>query len=534
MGNNSSSNATRLKSKDKLEWCELSNNEIENFCRKFNIPYVLTEDNLNGSKIRISDILKSFAPQLRDLYKKIIMESVNINSGELTLQQVLKCIDNLLYSNKKGICNTLLEQAEKIISNETDILRISLTVLLTEMDFLLREDGDNWSDSINDNGIHSKDDLISVIKDVKFEFVVREYHRYRSSSEGTNSSKIGEFLYSYFPLFSTLIKLAFRVHLGLISHPHNIQGAFQDKRRSMVTLDNEMHTKYLETSDQNWSTPDKLADSLINTNKLSNWLDISSRILSPENCCVIRSQYYGDISSGEFMTMFQPWNLLYASWKHGLSLQRLISNIQGYSAHVLFIIRTIDDCIFGALCPGNWKEGNGKYEGDETCFLLCFKPTLSILRQTGIERNFMYLNTKYGFSPKGIGFGGEPQYARIWLDPSLVNGTCMRSDLTYKSGMLYLPSRKNSKRRSSCLLLGTAEYAGNDEALTDIRPFKVAEIEVWGLGDSNIYKDYIENKATDHYFRQERKAIDKSKFLKNEFDKEFLLSKTFSKGTSNI
>ncbi|OII74240.1 Krox-like protein [Cryptosporidium ubiquitum] len=515
-------------------WCDLDHAEIRKIGNIFGINDLKVENikkdfniDLNLIKNRFPVILQRFYLDLFDFYCKDDL-------GKINLIDFIKFMNSILYCNKRGIINIISEYIILHISDELDLLRIILSIVYFEINFLLCDSSDSLTFLESyDNERHYLSSLGSCLD---FESIVQDYYKKKTAISYSNISSIdsiSEFIQECLPLFTFFMKLAIRVHFGMISHPNNVQNTFSGDSNIIQSESKQSHSiENYEKRDCQKNCPSGRCTCSQNLFKLNCWIDDNSRILSTEHCCILRCQYFGETSGGECLTLFQPWNLLYASWKHGLSLHRLVSLIEGYSSHVLLLIRTTDNCIFGAVCTGDWKEGNGKYCGDETCFLISLRPIFSIIGQSGKGRNFMYINTKYDFSPKGIGFGGEPEYSRLWLDSTLGAGTCMKSDLTYNTGMLYWPNDKSGKR-NSCLLLGTPYSEENDESTTEINKFSVADIEVWGLGGRNILKEYLEIKATSNYFKQERKVIDKSKFIKSEFDKEYLLGNTYSKSNTH-
>ncbi|KAH8583822.1 T1Dc domain containing [Cryptosporidium sp. chipmunk genotype I] len=515
-------------------WCNLDHAELKKIGNIFGVNDLNIENIKQDYKIDLSSIKNRFPAILRRFYLGFFSFYCKDDFGKINLINFIECMNSILYCNKRGILNKILEYIISNISNDLDVLRIVLSIVYFEISFLLCDS--KYSILFLESNESDQQYLTSLASYLDFEFIVKEYYKKKTTinySSQPSIDLISEFIQEYLPLFTFFMRLSIRVHFDMISHPNNVQNTFIE---DLGTNLDESKPPGSSQSNAQKDCQKKCSNGRcicsLNLFKLSRWVDDNSRILLTEHCCILRCQYFGEASGGECLTLFQPWNLLYASWKHGLSLHRLVSLIEGYSSHVLLLIRTTDNCIFGAVCTGDWKEGNGKYCGDETCFLTSFRPIFSIIGQSGKGRNFMYINTKYDFSPKGIGFGGEPEYSRLWLDSTLGTGTCLKSDLTYNTGMLYQPSN-NSGKKNSCLLLGTPYSGESDESTTEINKFSVADIEVWGLGGENILKNYLEDKATNDYFKQERKVIDKSKFIKSEFDKEYLLGNTYSRGNTH-
>ncbi|KAH8741348.1 Krox-like protein [Cryptosporidium ryanae] len=537
MGNNNSlqndgecHNNDALNKLTNLSSYSLSSYELEKIAVAAGVQNAGIRDLNTG--INIDLLSKYFNGDLCKFYIGLFSFCNKDKGGRITLGSLIKIIDSFFYSNNNGIIKDVITYVLSVVDDEIVTLRVILSVIYHEMNFLLY-----FGSAINKKNTKFENEheyFNSIVANLDFEFVTCKYYTQRSTENYSNLSSgdaVNEFVLEYLPLFALLLRFAIRVRLDITSHPNSIKGAFYDEK--INTMRNSV-SNFLEinASSSLIDVENNRKKCIYKKPEMENWIDSSSRILSIENCSVIRCQSFGDISSGEFLTLFQPWNILYASWKHGLSLQRLINSVEGYYSHVLFLVRTVDNCVFGAVCVGDWKEGNGKFCGDETCFLISLKPKLSIIDQTGKGRNFMYINSKYEFSPKGLGFGGEPEYSRLWLDSSLSTGSCMKTDLTYKSGMLYLPT-SNTSKRNSCLLLGTPYSNEKDDSTLELSKFSVADIEVWGFGGPEVLKEYLEIKATSDYFKQERKVIDKSKFIKSEFDKEFLLGNTYTKGNKS-
>lgn len=517
-------------------WCDMNHAELKQMGNLAGINDFKLDNLKADVKVDLNLIKDRFPVILRRFYLELFSFYCKDDLGKVNLIDFIKCMNSILYSNKKGIINKISKYIISHISDEVEALRIILSIVYFEISFILCDSADSLS-LFESNSECIEEYLKLLASYLDFEFIVQEYYkmmRLHSYSNISSVDSISEFIQEYLPLFTVFMRLAIRVHFDMISHPKGIQSPFTGAHKSVMRCEpnQSYNTKNLTQCECLRTCKVGKCICSLSIFKLNCWVDDNSRILSPEHCCVLRCQCFGEISGGECLTLFQPWNLLYASWKHGLSLHRLVSSIEGYSSHVLLLIKTIDNCIFGAVCTGDWREGNGKYCGDETCFLVSLRPTFSIIGQSGKGRSFMYINTKYDFSSKGIGFGGEPEYSRLWLDSTLGAGTCMKNDLTYNTGMLYKPINSSGKK-NSCLLLGTPYSEENDESTTEINKFSVADIEVWGLGGRNVLQDYLESKATNDYFKQERKVIDKSKFIKSEFDKEYLLGKTYSKCNSH-
>ncbi|KAF7458646.1 TLD protein [Cryptosporidium felis] len=538
MGNAKSTEESRPSRDDNFKhkggnniWCDMDTLEIKRLGDLIGFENLSIENLEKNAEMDLVFISNCFPTALSKFYLGFFSFHCDGNTGKIKILNFIECVNSLLYSNNE-IINKMIDYIMLNIVDENDILRILLSLAHFEMNFLLCGVDSTYKVDFE----NEKEYLDLIIKCSDFEFTVYKYYLFKSDvnyQRLSTRNSISEFINDNLPLFTILLRLSLRIHFNMVSHPNSIRTTFNGENNKTVQNGAGTPTNCIGITRRDSSVDSKEKCYFSDFFRSEYWMDANSRILSIEHCSVLRFQIFGDQRSGEYLNSFQPWNILYASWKHGLSLQRLVASIEGYGSHVLLLIRTIDDCVFGSICTGDWKEGNGKFCGDETCFLISLKPFFSVIGQTGKGRSFMYINTKYEFSPKGIGFGGEPEYSRLWLDSSLRTGACMKTDLTYETGMLYLPINKNSKR-SSCLLLGTPFSAEKDESTTEMKKFSIADVEVWGLGGTQILKEYLDKKATSDYFKHERKVIDKSKFIKNEFDREYLLGNRYSQNNKQM
>ncbi|KAG2532987.1 hypothetical protein JM18_000843 [Phytophthora kernoviae] len=195
---------------------------------------------------------------------------------------------------------------------------------------------------------------------------------------------------------------------------------------------------------------------------------------------------------------------LYTSTQDGLSFNRLSYHILGYSGPTLVVIRDTQGAVFGMFCDTEWKESS-RYYGGNGCFLFRMAPEISIYRVTAssANENYMYLNSKGFALPRGLGIGGSTDKFRLFLSEDL---------------------DENSYSTSKCLSFEPGRLSSNEK-------FVIDTIEGWGCGgEESDLSQKAHRQETADLINRARK-VDKAQFLGNDFDKEFLLSKTFGHGT---
>nr|CEL71746.1 TPA: TLD domain-containing protein [Toxoplasma gondii VEG] len=263
-----------------------------------------------------------------------------------------------------------------------------------------------------------------------------------------------------------------------------------------------------------------------------------------------------------------PWHRLYSSWKQGASFNRICSSVFFYDAPTVLVIKTKHGPVLGAMISTEWKDGGHVYMGDANCFLFSLEPQFQIIRPSGLGRNFVYINVKNQFYPRGIGFGGQPGCFRLWLDDEFQNCYCTKSDATYGPGVLVASKRarvrhQGDSRSEDSLLSGAKrtqslcsedkgpgeggglpagangsllsspdgdrDDGGHEEQDVFHMPFEVLEVEVWGCGDASTRQQQLAANQRQEQLRQERRQVDKGRFAQNEFDREFLLENTFNR-----
>jgi hypothetical protein len=157
----------------------------------------------------------------------------------------------------------------------------------------------------------------------------------------------------------------------------------------------------------------------------------------------------------------------------------------------------------------------------------------------------MYLNTQ-GFNlPHGLGFGGTFEGFRLFI-PDTFEGCIARSMCpTYESGRLIFHEyqKQSKKERISNLTNSVSKIEENeaeeeeeedtmDELFAEVESFEIMNIEVWGSGGYQRVEHGLlaQQEARKIMYENIDKArkVDKAQFFSNGFDREFLLSNTFS------
>lgn len=213
------------------------------------------------------------------------------------------------------------------------------------------------------------------------------------------------------------------------------------------------------------------------------------------------------------------WYPLFLSDKDGLSFNRLLNSILGYSGPTLTIIQATSGEIFGAFTNTRWKEDK-KFYGDSDCFLYQLNPKVSVYRPRGGSSgstNYMYCNPEarskgYDGLPHGIGFGGNLERPRLFISEKLDSCVALANGLTFQYGELISPTPENSLSQKT---------KGH---------FEVDRLEVWGVGGESTIKEALESRQghraiVDANIKKARK-VDKAQFL-DDFKSGLIESKAF-------
>lgn len=258
------------------------------------------------------------------------------------------------------------------------------------------------------------------------------------------------------------------------------------------------------------------------------------------------------------------WYRLYASWKQGTSFSRFMSCLFHYPSPIVIVIKTNDNQILGGVCTTPLKDSH-LYHGCSNDFLFSAYPVFRIIRTNQFGTNYVYLNSKNSFYPKGLGFGGKPECFRLFLSDEFKDSYCTESDFTYKSGHLYFPQQKNKKGKKCNYTYASSDSKDGDnqddkdkreelepegeqqaqkqeqeleqddqeddlDSYSFLYKLSISEVEAWGCGDEKALQEQKLIIQNEEACKQERRSTDKSKIVQNSFDKEFLLPKVFSVG----
>ncbi|CRH01651.1 krox-like protein, putative [Plasmodium relictum] len=218
------------------------------------------------------------------------------------------------------------------------------------------------------------------------------------------------------------------------------------------------------------------------------------------------------------------WYRLYASWKQGTSFNRFINSVFYYPAPIVIVIKTNDNQILGGVCTTPLKDSH-LYHGSSSDFLFSAYPVFRIIRTNQLGNNYVYLNSKNSFYPKGLGFGGKTECFRLFLSDEFKESYCTQSDYTYKSGHLYFPHHKKEKDD-----INIDDDDDDDDTDSFLCKLSINEVEAWGCGNEKSLEEQRLAFQNEEACKQERRSIDKSKIVQNSFDKEFLLPKVFVGG----
>lgn len=219
-----------------------------------------------------------------------------------------------------------------------------------------------------------------------------------------------------------------------------------------------------------------------------------SRILDLGLALLLQSMQAGLWQSG-------PWQPLFRDWKDGRSFNGLLAGALHYEGPALVLIRTSEGQVIGAL-SSCWTEGNGKFAGGPDATLFSLSPKLGVFPSVSRSGNWVYLNSRNTYCPRGLGFGGQLNFYRLWLDADFEECSVLEGDATYASGPLLPPSGLQTK-------------------------FQPTVIEIWGCGGEEAAAAQHVQRQRDEGLRDQARKVDRAKLIENEFDKEVLFAHTF-------
>jgi hypothetical protein len=189
----------------------------------------------------------------------------------------------------------------------------------------------------------------------------------------------------------------------------------------------------------------------------------------------------------------------------------LLANCREYEFPTVAIVKDDRERIFGFYAPKGIRETSGwgkeGFDRDATdTFLFQLRPQVRVRRWTGRERARSFFRV----AKDGVSLGGQTDMPRLKISSNLTEIQSLALDSTFDANQL----------------LSTAE----DED-PEILHAQALEIEVWGVGGSHAWDEYLRRKSELEEIRDERKRVDKRALVETAFDKEMFFSKTFGKAS---
>ncbi|KAI0235168.1 MTOR-associated protein MEAK7 [Lamellibrachia satsuma] len=166
------------------------------------------------------------------------------------------------------------------------------------------------------------------------------------------------------------------------------------------------------------------------------------------------------------------WRFLFSSNQHGESFFTLLKHIIN-KGPTLLIVRDKQGYIFGGYSTVSLTH-RPRFVGSEHCFLFSLAPSMAIYHATGLNENYVYLNTGQETLPNGLGMGGQLEYFGMWLDSEYGKG--------------------HSKGKPTCTTFSSPQLSASEQ-------FEIDELEAWGIGpepcdDSGDDSDTDRDKVT--------------------------------------
>lgn len=230
------------------------------------------------------------------------------------------------------------------------------------------------------------------------------------------------------------------------------------------------------------------------------------------------------------------WYRLFSSDADGMSFNRLLKSILGYSGPTLLIIKSTSGSTFGAFTSSKWIESSSFY-GTTACFLYQLEPVIHVYRPRmtvvdnsyGINNaNYMYCNPEarskgYDGLAHGIGFGGDTQKPRLFISETLDDCIAQSDDLTFERGDLFTPVSPDHASNTA-----TANNTKNTKRHRNV--FEIEQMEVWGVGGDTAVQDALQKREDHRQIMdaniQKARKVDKAQFL-DDFKSGLIESKAF-------
>ncbi|OMJ88053.1 hypothetical protein SteCoe_10127 [Stentor coeruleus] len=191
----------------------------------------------------------------------------------------------------------------------------------------------------------------------------------------------------------------------------------------------------------------------------------------------------------------------------GLSFNRLAAAITGYQGPMIMVIKLYGGILLGAYI-GLQLQDNAQISGSMDTFLFTLSKGFKTFKSSVSASNgkFIYFNSKLNNStkfPKGLGFGGDKEESRLWIDGDLEDYSYVSESCgTYETGKL-------------------VEEPGNKVKMI------IVNIEIWGCGGESALERQMKIKKGEETRISNARKVDKSQLANNQFNREFLLSGTF-------
>ena len=206
-------------------------------------------------------------------------------------------------------------------------------------------------------------------------------------------------------------------------------------------------------------------------------------------------------------------DMIYQSSRDGLSFRVMAASIRHYPGSLLSLFADSDSRIYAIHCNrSQWDETNGSF--DETALdtvLLQLSPELRVRRvKPRGGTNCIYFNAGNTRHFIGIGFGGrEPTFRLSLGGTDFPTVKSLDLDATFEAGQLL------------------SSVVGHEASNSEISS-RVLGLEVHGLGGDDAKQRQVQKKMTDSDVRMDRKRVDRSRMVENQFDREVLFPKTFA------
>lgn len=239
--------------------------------------------------------------------------------------------------------------------------------------------------------------------------------------------------------------------------------------------------------------------------------------------CSTNSLLLDHFSAGFLAMAAEPlqgaWKCLYTMTNDGISFNRIVHHVLGYDGPTVILIKTTHrltdgqqgkPIIFGVFCHERWRESN-RFYGSAKNFLFTLSPHFRIYHSARITDNHFQFLASTGFNiPHGLGFGGSLEGFRLFIPDTLEQCTARGMCTTYEPGKLVF---------------------SDDHDVNNVQ-FEIEHLEVWGSGGAVMIESALKAQA-DHRkvladTIDKARKVDKAQFFNNGFDREFLLSNTFS------